>query len=118
MPLKNAMIATLILISILAFSGCAMVTPLPPMGILYTGITAPDAANTFAMRTGETGQVGTLKKGVSSATGVLGLIASGDASIKAAMENGGITKVHHVDYEKDIVLGGVYQKLTTIVYGE
>jgi len=33
------------------------------------------------------------------------------------MENGGITKIHHVDYKTEVVLG-IYAKLTVIVYGE
>ncbi len=45
-------------------------------------------------------------------------VAMGDSSIKAAMENGGITKIHHVDYKVMNVLGGLYIKYTTVVYGE
>jgi len=41
----------------------------------------------------------------------------GDASIQAAMQNGGITKIHHVDYKVTSVLG-VYATYTTVVYGE
>ena len=42
---------------------------------------------------------------------------SGDSSIKAAMDNGGITKVHHIDYEVFNILN-LFSKATTIVYGE
>jgi hypothetical protein len=118
MSFKNVLLTAVALTCILAFSGCAFVTPIPPQGGIYTSVTAPDPSSTIAMRTGETTPVGTSKKGVATATGILGAVATGDASIKAAMENGGITKVHHVDYQKDIVLFGLYQKLTTIVYGE
>lgn len=57
-----------------------------------------------------------LKRGESTQTGVV-LFSTGDASIEAAMKNGGITKVHHVDYKTTTVLF-LYTKQTTIVYGE
>jgi hypothetical protein len=45
------------------------------------------------------------------------VFATGDASISAAMRNGGITQIHHVDHETSSFLG-VYAKYITIVYGE
>ena len=39
---------------------------------------------------------------------------TGDASISAAMKNGGITRVHHVDNETTNLLG-IYAKYVTIV---
>ena len=43
--------------------------------------------------------------------------ATGDSSISAAMANGGITKIHHVDCKVFSVLG-LYARYTTVVYGE
>jgi len=57
------------------------------------------------------------KVGTSEATSILGMVATGDASIEAAKNNGGITKVSHVDFNSDNILG-VYGKYTTTVYGE
>ena len=57
-----------------------------------------------------------LKRGEATQTGII-LFSSGDASIKAAMDNGGIKKIHHVDYKTTTVLF-LYTKQTTIVYGE
>ena len=59
---------------------------------------------------------GSSKVGRSEAWGIL-VFATGDASISAAMRNGGITRIHHVDHETSSFLG-VYAKYTTIVYGE
>src|SRR5262249_11717547 len=59
---------------------------------------------------------GSSKIGRSEAWGIL-VSATGDASISAAMRNGGITRIHHVDHETSSFLG-VYAKYTTIVYGE
>ncbi len=59
---------------------------------------------------------GSSKVGRAEAWGIL-VFATGDASISAAMRNGGITRIHHVDHETLSILG-VYAKYTTIVYGE
>jgi len=56
------------------------------------------------------------KTGRATAWGIL-VYATGDASISAAMANGGITRIHHVDHETMNILG-VYARYTTIVYGE
>ncbi len=57
-----------------------------------------------------------LKIGKATASGII-CFTEGDASIKAAMENGGIQKVHHVDYEVKNIFG-IVGSTTTIVYGE
>jgi len=57
------------------------------------------------------------KVGESSASGILGIVGVGDASLEAAMKNGGITKIHHVDHKVMSILC-LYVKYTTIVYGE
>ena len=57
-----------------------------------------------------------LKRGEATQTGVV-LFSTGDAPIEAAMKNGNITKVHHVDYKTTTVLF-LYTKQTTIVYVE
>ena len=57
------------------------------------------------------------KKGVSSCYSVLGLVAYGDCSINAAMKEGDITKIRHVDSTSMNVLF-FYFKFDTIVYGD
>jgi hypothetical protein len=59
---------------------------------------------------------GSSKVGRATATGIV-MFASGDASISAAMKNGGITRIHHVDHETSNFFG-IYSTYTTIVYGE
>lgn len=56
------------------------------------------------------------KVGKATATGII-CFSTGDASIKAAMDAEGITKIHHVDEHVFSVLG-LYAKYTTVVYGE
>ena len=57
------------------------------------------------------------KRGESSSTSWLGIYASGDCSIHAAAENGGLKTIDHVDYEYTNIIG-IWQKTTVIVYGE
>lgn len=101
---KFGFLAVILALAVL-LNGCA--TPLPT-GILYTEIKSPVAA-------GEGGSFS--KVGTSKATSILGLVATGDASIKAAMANGRITKVKYVDYESKNILG-IYGEYTTTVYGD
>jgi len=56
------------------------------------------------------------KCGQATSKGIV-LYTSGDSSIKAAMDNGGITKIHHIDY-KVFNIFNLYSKATTIVWGE
>ena len=56
------------------------------------------------------------KMGVAKASGII-CFCEGDASIKAAMANGNITKVHHVDREVRNILG-IVAEYSTIVWGE
>ena len=43
---------------------------------------------------------------------------SGNGSIIAAAKNGGISKVHMVEYGEEFELGGLIKKKCTYVYGE
>ncbi len=86
-------------------AGCA--TP-QPHGVIYTNTVSPITA---------TSNVKGTKIGKATSTSILGLIATGDSSIQAAAKNGGITKISHVDYAANSILG-IYGQYTTIVYGQ
>lgn len=88
-------------------TGCASAMS-PVSGGLYMSVKGPLAISP---------QPGMSKTGTASASSILGLIAMGDASIEAAAKAGGITKIHHVDYESTNILG-LYATFTTVVYGE
>lgn len=47
---------------------------------------------------------------------VLGLVATGDCSIATAAKKGGITRIHHADFESRASLE--FAKFTVTVYGE
>lgn len=57
------------------------------------------------------------KKGEASFTSILGILATGDASLEAAMRNGNISKVHHIDLQVTNILG-IIATYKIIVYGE
>lgn len=65
---------------------------------------------------GRRGNQKPVKIGKATTKGII-LYTSGDNSIKAAMENGGIKKIHHVDFDVTNIFN-LYSKVTTIVYGE
>jgi hypothetical protein len=96
---------TALLGSVVLLTGCA--SPMP-VGAWYTGVKLPVAASSNA---------GYTKTGQAKATSVLGLVATGDASIEAAKANGGISVVTHVDYEAKNILG-LFGTYTTTVYGK
>lgn len=87
-------------------TGCATVVP---VGLIYTGVKLPVS--------NATGSVSYNKTGQATSKSILGLVAWGDSSIKAAAEEGKVVKVNSVDYQADNLFG-VYGKYTTIVYGE
>ena len=96
-------------VAVMALTGCV-----GPMGIvgstgagIYTDVSGPILA---------TGNSGSTKVGQASSEGII-CVATGDASLKTACANGGITKIHHADYHVISVLG-VYAKTTVTVYGE
>jgi len=89
----------------LVLSGCATYMP---AGALYVGAKGAIAT---------TDNISYSKVGEATATSVLGLVATGDSSIKTAAANGGITKIKYVDYEVKNILG-IYGKYTTVVYGD
>jgi len=98
-----------LLISICMLVGCA--APYT-QGMIFSNMDRPACSPDDA-----TGlQVGS-KAGSSQMVNYLGLIAIGDASIKTAARNAGISKVKTVDVHFDSVLG-VVNTTTTNVTGE
>ena len=90
-------------------SGCVTPQTAPVFGGLVTDQVKGPVA-------GVDNSVNPTKKGTAQAKAIV-CFATGDASITAAMKNGNITKVHHVDSEVFSVLG-VYARYTRVVYGE
>lgn len=107
-PLIKAIVTAAALASL---TGCASLLGAQHGGALYTDVHRPFAVGPGLMD----GNGG--KWGVATSTSILGLVALGDSSIDAAMTQGKITKIHHVDYRLQSVFGLV-ATYTVIVYGE
>lgn len=92
-------------------------------GLIYSGSKFPQSAAN-SIDTININDLIELKKGESTATNILGLIETGNASIEAAAKNGNITKIHYVDTKIEkvyipLLFIPIYAKeVTTIVYGE
>ena len=80
-------------------------------GCLYSNVKVPLDEDVWDT------QLGT-KVGVSSNYSVLWLVAWGDAGVKKAAENGGITVVKHMDAGIQSYVFGLYSRRDTIVYGD
>ena len=97
----------LVMFSAGSMMGCAMVVA-PVTGGLYTDLKAPVTASSNR---------GSAKIVTGECISILGMLALGDCSIDAAMKNGNITKIHHVDHDAMSVIW-IYAKYTIRVYGE
>ena len=96
---------------VVGLSGC-MIVDSPIKGVLGTEVIWGDIA------TGEKGSPapGALKEGKACAESILGLLARGDASVRAAKENGKITEVISVDHSARNLLN-IVGEWCTIVRG-
>ena len=101
-------VCLLIVVSSMAFfTGCASVAS-PVSGLIFMDVKAPLTA---------TNATESKKMGTAMASTILGLFATGDASIETAAKNGKITKIQHVDYHSTNILG-IYSTYTVEVYGD
>ena len=92
-----------------AASGCVMVGKTNAAAPIILDVQSPDMS--FVDNS-----VKPAKQGTATATGII-CFTEGDASLQAAMANGGITKVHHVDYKVKSIFG-IIGSTTTVVWGE
>lgn len=90
----------------LSLSGCQIVAS-PLAGVIFNETKYGDVATDASAST---------KEGKACATSILGMVATGDASIQAAKAAGGINAVASIDHSaKNIV--GVFGEWCTIVRG-
>ena len=85
-----------------------------PTGSLYTGTQTPHGMDrTETSGAGKSGD----KHGEACATGILNLVAFGDASLDAAKKAGGITEVHSTEFHGTNILG-IYMQGCTEAHGK
>ena len=89
----------------LSLGGCATSYP---VGGLITEIQLPVAV------TDNNGSAS--KVGEANCASYIGMVATGDCSLETAKKNGNITKVKHVDWHVDNLLG-IIGKYKLVVYG-
>lgn len=94
--------------AIATLSGCAAVSSPVGNGLIFTSIQGPVTATTAAAGS---------KKGSACASNILGLFATGNASIQAAKSNGNITTVATVDHTSTGILS-LFGTYCTVVTGE
>lgn len=114
---KSNLVGAAVVLTTVLLSGCA--TNLfpggpTPAGIIITNVKSP--AQNLTVATDKDAK--SSKVGTSSVFAVAGLFAFGDSSIDAAMNDGSISKVHHVDHQVNSFLLGLWLQNTTIVHGE
>lgn len=102
---KMAVVVGVLLVAVVV-SGCATSYP---VGGLYTKLALPTMVGDQNAKA--------VKTGVAECISILTLVATGDVSIQTAMKNGGITKIHHVDWDVENILG-IIGKYKVTVYGE
>lgn len=106
--MKKFILALLLMGALVLLNSCATSQP---VGVFYTDIRLPLATGV------EMDGSQSLKVGVAASKSILGLIATGDSSISAACANGGISKIHHVDWEATSVFG-LYSTYRCVVWGQ
>jgi len=105
--MKKAVKLALVVLACTAFvAGCATTMPI---GTIFTEVVLPVSATSNGSASP--------KVGTAECTSVLTLVATGDCSIEAGKQNGGITRVHHVDWDVKNILG-IMATFKVTVYGE
>ena len=92
---------------VVGLAGC-MIVESPIRGVVGTEVIWGEEA------TGKTAPPGALKEGKACAESILGLIAHGDASVRAAKANGKITEVYSVDHSARNFFGIVGEWCTLV----
>lgn len=101
--MKLSSLSLVAVFALVAFSGCASIYP---VGTLYTDVQIPVESSSAS--------AACPKVGTSEATSILGLVATGDASIQTAAANAGITKINTIDWDVENILGIIGTYKTTV----
>jgi hypothetical protein len=86
-----------------------------PIGVVYNGTKMPhQMARMEAAGPARAAD----KHGMACATGIMGAVAWGDASLDAAKKAGSITEVDSVEFKPTVVAFGIYYQACTVVHGK
>lgn len=89
-------------------SSCALIGTKAGGALLFTAVAEGEMVTPIELGT---------KVGTASASNLLGLAVTGDASIEEAARRAGIRRISHVDSRKTSILG-LFSTYTIYVYGE
>ncbi len=103
----QALTRALLVVSAISLSSCQPVAS-PLIGNFYNDVKFGNFATSIS---------GATKEGKACASTILALFASGDASIEAAKQQGGITEISYIDHTSKSILG-VWAEFCTIVKGK
>lgn len=108
--MKHLALLAVLALACAGLTGCLRAPVIPPQGWIYSEFQAP--LDIDYNKTPTDGKVGKAESMC-----VLGLVALGDASAKAAADKAGIKTIEHADYSYSNILG-VIQRYDTVVYGQ
>ena len=94
-------------VAALVLSGCA-IPPSAMFGMIVLDVKQP-------LHVSDNQPLGP-KKGTACQDSILGWVTRGDSSLEAAVKDGGITRINHVDFHSESTLG-VVGKWCVIVHG-
>lgn len=110
MSLHKLLAAVVASSTIAVFAGCYSTPIMPPTGVIFSSIKAPESLSISGQDLGA-------RRGAASCKALLGMFAWGDCSAKAAADDGNITQIKQLDYEFFNFLI-FWQSLTTVAYGD
>lgn len=105
--MKKSTLLSAAFAAVVLSSGCCVMPNAPILAPLDMGSTSGEYYDA---------SVKPAKIGKATVQGIL-FFTQGDASVRAAMANGGITKIHRIERETQNILC-IVAKYTTVVYGE
>lgn len=107
-------LAVAVLFAAPLLGGCTFIPGMYPSGIIYNGTTTPHGLDRLEMAGPEkTGD----RTGEACVSGILSLVAWGDASVDAAKKDGVVTDVESVEFKSFTILG-IYSQGCTQVHGK
>ena len=104
--MKKIALCLVVALAAIMFTSCASYVP---AGSFYTELKLPVAVGEATAKPS--------KKGTASCRSILGLLATGDASISSACASADITTIRYIDWEAKNILG-IIGDYTLVVYGD
>ncbi len=109
--LRKLSVVALLSIGASSLSGCAGIAF--PGAVGFSSLYANTSGYAFVNEQTKLGS----KSGEGCVTSILGIVATGDAGVNETARKANISRVTHIDYHFENILG-LYAKYCAVVYGE